>query len=128
MLRGGKLVIYTDHKYVTFRTLSAQRVLRWGLYMDDFDFELKYLEGEKNVLADCFSRLPRMDNILMGDKELKMIQQNKGTVVSFKQLTLLQQDELLFTSTKPKNWTFDHGITIRTSRETITVSTNMQHK
>ena len=43
--------------------------------MDDFDFELKYLEGEKNVLADSFSiLLPRMSKISMGDKELKMIQ------------------------------------------------------
>ena len=85
--------------------------------MDDFDFELNCLEGEKNVLADCFSRLPRMDKISMGDKELKMIQQNKGTIVDFKKLTLQHQDELLFTSTKPKDWTFDHGITTRTSNE-----------
>ena len=26
---GGKLVIYIDHKNLTFRTLSTQRVLRW---------------------------------------------------------------------------------------------------
>ena len=61
MLLGGKLVVYTDHKNLTFRTLLTQRVLtRWRLYMDDFDFELKSLQGEKNVLADCFSRLPRV--------------------------------------------------------------------
>ena len=78
MLLGDKLVIYTDHENLTFRTSSTQRVLRWRLYMDDFDFELKYIEGEKNVLMDCFSRLPRMDKISMGDIELKMIQQNKG--------------------------------------------------
>ena len=74
MLFGGKLVIYTDHKNLTLRTLSTQQGLRWRLYMDDFDFELNYLEGEKNVIADCFSRLPRMDKISVGDKELKMIQ------------------------------------------------------
>ena len=44
MLLGGKLVIYTDHKSLMFRTLSTQRVLRWRLYLDGFDFELKYLE------------------------------------------------------------------------------------
>ena len=103
MLLGGKLVIYIDHKNLTFRTLSSQRVLRWRFYMDDFDYELKYLEGEKNVLADCFSGLPRMDKISMGDKEHKTTQQNKGTMVDFKKLTLPQQDELLFTSTKQKD-------------------------
>ena len=106
MLLGGKLVIYTNYKNLTFRTLSTQRVLRWRLYMDDFDFELKYLEGENNVLGDCFSRLPGMNKILMGDKELKLIKQNKGTVVDFKKLTLPQQDEFSFRSTKPKDWAF----------------------
>ena len=77
--------------------------------MDDFDFELKFLEGEKKVLVDCFSRLPRMDKILMGGKELTMIQKQKQ-MLNFKQLTLPQQDELLFTLTKPKDWVFDHGI------------------
>ena len=46
----------------------------------------------------------------MGDRELKMIQQNKGAMVNFKQLTLPQQDGLLFTSTKLKDWAFDHVI------------------
>ena len=46
-----------------------------------------------------------------------MIQQNKGTMVDFKKLTLPQQDELLFTSTKPKDGAFYHGITTGTSRE-----------
>ena len=73
MLLGGKFGMYTDHKNRRLRILSAQRVLRLRLYMDDFDFELKHLEGEKNVLEDCFSRLPRMDEILMGDKDFKMI-------------------------------------------------------
>ena len=56
--------------------------------MDAFDFERKYLEGEKSVLGDSSSRLPRITKILMGDKELKMIEQNKETMLSFKQLTL----------------------------------------
>ena len=119
MLLGGKLVIYTDHENLMFRTLSTHRILQWTLYIDGFDFELKYLEGEKNVLADCFSRFPRIDEIWMGNKELKMIQQNKGTMVDFKQLTLPQQDELLFPSTKPKDWAFDHVITTRTRETTL---------
>ena len=31
--------------------------------MDEFDLSLHYIEGKKNVLADCFSRLPIMRSI-----------------------------------------------------------------
>ena len=30
-------------------------------YIDQFGVDLSYIEGKKNVLADCFSRLPRME-------------------------------------------------------------------
>ena len=74
MLLGGNLKIYTDHKNLIFRTLSLERVLRWRMYMEQFYYTLEYLEGEKNILADCFSRLPRMNNkITVGEKELEMI-------------------------------------------------------
>ena len=59
MILGGRLGIYTGHKKFTFRNLSTQRVLQ--LYLDQYDFELKYLEGKKIVIVDYFSRLPRMD-------------------------------------------------------------------
>ena len=46
-----------------------------------------------------------------------MIQQNKETMVNFNKLTLPLHDELLFTSTKQRDWAFDQGITTK-SRET----------
>ena len=86
MLLGGSLRIYTNHKNLTFRTMSMSRVLRWKNYMNDYDYTLQYVQGEKNMLADTFSRLPRMDKISVGDKELKMIKQKKGKLVDFKAL------------------------------------------
>ena len=56
ILQGGVVRVYTDHKDLTFNTLSVQRVLRWRIFMDEFDLSLHYIEGKKNVLADCFSR------------------------------------------------------------------------
>ena len=83
MLIGAKLNVYTDHKNLTFRTMSMQRILRWRLYLENFDINLQYIEGNKNVLADCFSRLPRMSKPSVGDKEIYMKKNNKGTAVDW---------------------------------------------
>jgi transposase InsO family protein len=114
MLLGGTLNIYTDHKNLTFRTLSIQRVLRWRLYMEEFNYTLHYLEGEKNVLADCFSRLPRMPKISVGDKELNMIKEKKGDQVDFKLLKVPRQTEdevYLITTTTAGDWNYNNTIT-----------------
>ena len=71
--------------------------------MEQFYYTLDYLEGEKNVLADCFSRLPRMEKISVGKKELEMIEKQKGTVVNFKTLKVPSkddEDEVNFVTTK----------------------------
>ena len=61
ILYGAKQIkVFTDHKNLTFNTLSVKRVLQWRTYIDQFGVDLCYIEGKRNVLADCFSRLPRM--------------------------------------------------------------------
>lgn len=65
ILYGSVINVYTDHKNLTFKTLSVQRILRWRIFMDKFDLTLKYIEGKNNVLADCFSRLPLMSQLLI---------------------------------------------------------------
>mmetsp|Transcript_3054 Transcript_3054/g.3378 ORF Transcript_3054/g.3378 Transcript_3054/m.3378 type:complete len:147 (+) Transcript_3054:2445-2885(+) len=98
------LEIYTDHKNLIFRTPSVEQVLLWRLYTEQFYFTLDYLEGDKNVLGDCFIRLPRMDNkILVGKKELDTIKRQKETVVDFKTLKVPSKnndkDEVNFVTT-----------------------------
>ena len=69
LLMGSKIYIYTDHKNLTFKTFSVQRILRWRLFVDQFDCELRYIPGKDNVLADCFLRLPLMEKPSVGIKE-----------------------------------------------------------
>ena len=88
MLWGTKIFIYTDHKNLTFQTFSIQRVLGWRIFIDEFDTTLRYIKGAKNVLADCFSRLPRMEKPSVGDKELKQ----KGKLVDFMALCFMISD------------------------------------
>ena len=83
--------------------MSMQQILRWKLYLENFDINLQYIEGDKNVLADCFSRLPRMSKPSVGDKELYMKKNNKGTEVNWHLLKVPELnddiDELCLTIT-----------------------------
>ena len=63
--------------------------MRWHLFLDQFDFQIKYIEGKKNVLADCFPRIPIMEKPLVGDRE----SQGKGHIINFKDIKLPKDNE-----------------------------------
>ncbi len=57
---GYKVIVYTDHKNLTFETtlMLSERVMRWRLLLEEFGVTFKYIEGTKNVIADMLSRHP----------------------------------------------------------------------
>jgi hypothetical protein len=58
-LIGHRFHVITDHKALEFFQTQAQlsnRQRRWMDYMSRFDFDITYVKGEYNKVADCLSR------------------------------------------------------------------------
>ena len=57
LLRDVRFTIRTDHKNLRYLNTNSPKVVRWKLAVQEFNFDLEYIEGENNVFADSFSRL-----------------------------------------------------------------------
>ena len=58
IIRDVKFVLRTDHMNLTFlNTNLKDKVKRWKLVVQHFDFDLEHIPGKKNTIADLLSRL-----------------------------------------------------------------------
>ena len=58
-LLGRRFVIQTDHRplrYINDGKLLNARICRWALILQQFDFQIEFISGQTNVLADFLSR------------------------------------------------------------------------
>jgi hypothetical protein len=61
ILRDTKFILRTDHKCLTYLNASIrEKVRRWKLFIQSYDFKIEFIEGRKNNVADAFSRLCAM--------------------------------------------------------------------
>ena len=63
-LRDVKFTLFTDHKNLTYISKDPNaKVMRWRLAVQDYDFDIAYIPGEDNIIADGLSRLcPKSDS------------------------------------------------------------------
>jgi RNase H-like domain found in reverse transcriptase len=57
ILLGHKIVIFTDHKNVSFSNFTSSRVLCWRLKIEEFGPTIKYVKGSNNTVANALSGL-----------------------------------------------------------------------
>ena len=58
ILRDVKFRLRTDHKNLTYLNFAgSNKVFRWKLRVQSYDFDIEHIPGQENVVADCLSRL-----------------------------------------------------------------------
>jgi hypothetical protein len=63
LLLGNKIIVHTDHKNLLYPTENNLRVKRWKLLLEEYQPEMHYIKGVKNIGADSFSRLSREPSV-----------------------------------------------------------------
>jgi hypothetical protein len=61
ILLDAELHVHTDHKHILSIGDSSQQCLCWISIVDEYGPKLHYAEGQRNVIADTFSRLSCSD-------------------------------------------------------------------
>ena len=59
-LQGVKFVLQTDHRPLTYLNSAKfinDQVMRWAMYLQNFNMKIESIAGSDNVGADCLSRL-----------------------------------------------------------------------
>jgi hypothetical protein len=62
ILLGQKIIVYTDHKNFTFKQFNTEGVLCWKMIAEEYCPEIRYIQGEHNVVAGVLSRLEKLPN------------------------------------------------------------------
>ncbi|XP_031334049.1 uncharacterized protein K02A2.6-like [Photinus pyralis] len=71
-LLGHSFTLLTDHKPLVslfgenkdMPALAASRLQRWGIYISNYDYKIKYIKGTQNSSADALSRMPLVVNFV----------------------------------------------------------------
>ena len=59
-LAGKPFVLQTDHQsfaYTNKTKYQNDRIMRWALALQGYDYTVQDIPGKDNVAADCFSRV-----------------------------------------------------------------------
>ena len=71
---GQQIIVYTDHKNLTYKVFNTERVISWRLIVGEYGPQLRYLQGHKNIVADALSRLHLTPKLVL-ESDLSILHQ-----------------------------------------------------
>ena len=105
MLFGYPIVVYTDHKNLTFRGLQNDRTARWRLFVEEYSPTFNYYPGQLNQGADALSRLPLLNDMPVTElHEVLALTEEVSCPIDY-QVLLRSQLHFLANRPKPDAWT-----------------------
>ena len=84
-LVGGKFVVRTDHnslRYLLEQKDLNERQQKWVSRIQAYDFDIEYVKGKKNIVADALSRRPSacsLSEISADWKSILLVEYSKNT-------------------------------------------------
>lgn len=76
LLRDNKFLLRTDHMNLTYINQgSSQKVKRWKMALQEFDFDIQHVAGKDNGIADSFSRMCLNHNETLPHHSLNAIEE-----------------------------------------------------
>ena len=82
-LHGSKFIINTDHhplKYLDTQKSLSRKQARWVEFMQEFNYEIKYIKGKTNIVADALSRKGKSEQNKSVDTIRKLLVMTKVNV------------------------------------------------
>nr|KAG5699654.1 hypothetical protein BaRGS_005102 [Batillaria attramentaria] len=112
-LYGRQFILVTDHKPLTALfgprkgtpLLAANRLARWALWLNQFDYTIEYRKTADHGNADALSRLPSGDDIDFDREE-----SGEDTDMVYPH-TLVSDNATTFVSEEFQSWCKERGIT-----------------
>ena len=62
ILPGQRLIIYTGHKHLMWKSFNTDRVLRWILILEEYGTDIEHTKSDKIIAATLLSRYPPNGN------------------------------------------------------------------
>jgi hypothetical protein len=75
LIGGRKFTVRSDHRNLQYwsHVSASAKVERWKLALTEYDFDLEYIKGEENLVADAMSRVDTEDTVTSNDTVFTII-------------------------------------------------------